>query len=613
MRRALGSWFVATAALLMAAGPALLHAQDDPAQNPGPPQRAVARISVMNGEVSVRRGDSGGWVAAAVNAPLMVDDRVATGAGARAEVQFDSANLIRIGAHAEIRLARLEYGHYNVQIAHGTVTFRVLHESPAQVEIDTPAVSVKPLGIGAYRVYVQADGQVEITDRLGNAEVYTPRGSEQLQAGQTMLVRGNPADPEFRIVPAIAYDEWDRWNEQRDREMLNSQSYQRVPHDIYGSEDLDNSGRWVDVPSYGDVWTPTVGPDWAPYQNGRWVWEDYYGWTWISYDPWGWAPFHYGRWFYASPYGWCWYPGFLGMHYWSPALVAFFGFGPGAGVGFGFGSVGWVPLAPFEPLYPWWGRGLYAGFHNPAYFNRGAAIINANIGNVYRNARAPHAVASVSAVDFQQGRFGRIAPVSAAQIHEAGLVRGPLPVTPTAAALRYSNRMVAGVPRTTGNVRFFSHDRPPAVERVPFAEQQRAMQRFSRQTVVSRGAFESREAVPRAANSGGWRPVNQPPSTAPANRGAGSIAPANRGGGWRRFGEPRPPTPGVGRGYGPVWNPGGPRYRPYNPPSNNRPQSIRVAPPVIRERPAPRSAPRGEGGGHGFRGGGGGSHGGGHR
>ena len=34
------------------------------------PGRAVARISVLNGDVSVRRGDSGDVVAAALNAPL---------------------------------------------------------------------------------------------------------------------------------------------------------------------------------------------------------------------------------------------------------------------------------------------------------------------------------------------------------------------------------------------------------------------------------------------------------------------------------------------------------------------------------------------------------------
>src|SRR5690242_21702368 len=80
------------------------------AQDPDDQQRGVARISLMNGEVSVRRGDAAEWVAGVVNAPLMTDDRISTAPNARAEVQFDASNLIRIGGNAEIRIARLEYG-----------------------------------------------------------------------------------------------------------------------------------------------------------------------------------------------------------------------------------------------------------------------------------------------------------------------------------------------------------------------------------------------------------------------------------------------------------------------------------------------------------------------
>jgi len=610
-----GSQYLALAALLMAAASlTVLRAQDTPVQDRSTPERGVARISIVNGEVSVRRGDSGDWVAAVVNAPLMVEDRVSTGTGSRAEVQFDSANLIRIGAHAEIRLAELGHNHYHVQVAHGTVTFRVLRESQAQVEVDTPIVSVRPSHIGAYRIYVQNDGQTEITVRLGAVQVATPRGVEQLQAGQTMLARGNPDDPEFRIVPAIAFDEWDRWNEQRDREMLSSSSYGHVPQEMYGAEDLDNHGEWVDEPPYGQVWSPSVDPDWAPYQNGRWVWEDYYGWTWVSYDPWGWAPFHYGRWFFSGLHGWCWYPGGFGLHYWSPALVAFFGFGPGVGVGFGFGNIGWVALAPFEPVYAWWGHGFYAGYRNPGYFNRGVNVTNVNVTNIYRNARVANGISSVTATDFRQGRFGSISRATGAQIHGAGLVRGQLPVAPSAANLRYSNRTVANVPRSSDNTRFFSRSTPAPVQRVPFAEQQRAMQQFSRQPVASAiahtgaanggwrsttspaspGAGQTRSVGPSAVapyNGGAWRPANQPPA-AGANRSAGSYAP-DRSSGWQRFGEPRPsgwntPRPAYAQ-------PTGSGYRPYVvsvPANSSPPQSIRVAPPVVRERSLPSSAPR---------------------
>ena len=81
-----------TSAALIAAGlstPARAQDNDDL-------QRGVARISVMNGEVSVRRGDSGEWVAGVINAPLMTDDRIATGPNSRAEVEFDAANVLRI-------------------------------------------------------------------------------------------------------------------------------------------------------------------------------------------------------------------------------------------------------------------------------------------------------------------------------------------------------------------------------------------------------------------------------------------------------------------------------------------------------------------------------------
>src|SRR5689334_13895770 len=63
--------------------------QDSDAPDPDSVNRGAARISVMSGDVSVRRGDNGDYVAAGVNAPLVVGDRVLTGRNSRAEVQFD--------------------------------------------------------------------------------------------------------------------------------------------------------------------------------------------------------------------------------------------------------------------------------------------------------------------------------------------------------------------------------------------------------------------------------------------------------------------------------------------------------------------------------------------
>lgn len=93
--------------------------------------RGVARISFLNGDVSVRRGDSGEIVAAAINAPLVLQDSLLTGSGATAEIQFDSANMIRLGQDSEVRLTELAYHRAQMQVANGTVTFRILRDSDA--------------------------------------------------------------------------------------------------------------------------------------------------------------------------------------------------------------------------------------------------------------------------------------------------------------------------------------------------------------------------------------------------------------------------------------------------------------------------------------------------
>ena len=228
--------------------------------------RGVARISVMNGDVSVRRGDSGEWLAAAINAPLVVEDRVFCGPQSRAELQFDSANMVRIDENSEVRLSDLEYQRYQVQIARGTVMFRVLRDSRADVELSTPSVSVRPMKRGSYRVTVREDGSSEITVRSGEVEIYTPRGAERLTSGRTMITRGSASDPEFQVVAAVRADDWDRWNEQRDQDLERTRSYQYVSSDIYGAEDLDGSGDWVYADTYGYVWAPRVAVGWAPYR-----------------------------------------------------------------------------------------------------------------------------------------------------------------------------------------------------------------------------------------------------------------------------------------------------------------------------------------------------------
>src|SRR5271165_661487 len=98
---------------------------NDAGTDPGP-NRGVARISFIKGDVSIRRGDSGDVVAGSVNAPLMVQDGLLTSSSGSAELQFDPGTLLRVGPSGDVRMAALDNHSYQLQLATGTITFRML-------------------------------------------------------------------------------------------------------------------------------------------------------------------------------------------------------------------------------------------------------------------------------------------------------------------------------------------------------------------------------------------------------------------------------------------------------------------------------------------------------
>jgi hypothetical protein len=339
-----------------------------------------------------------------------------------------------------------------------------------------------------------------------------------------------------------------------------------------------------------------VGPDWAPYQSGRWVYEDWYGWTWVSYDSWGWAPYHYGRWFHDG-FGWGWYPGLItSRHYWSPALVGFFGFGGGGfGAGFGFGNVGWCALAPFEVFHPWWGRGYYGN----SGFNRSMNFANVNINNVYRNARYRNGISAVAAGDFQGGRFNNVMRTSGAQVGAAGVIRGQMPFTAGSANRRFSDRAATVVPRGNATTsRAFTHQQPNPVQRGQLNQGGAASRTPNAPAMAQNNRGQSAAQSPQNNDAGGWRRFGSPSGQAAAGQGnqpaanrngSGGTGQAQAGrptaspnndsrGGWQRFG-----TPGGGNS---APNQRQTQTAPRQDYRSGSPASLRIAPPVVRQRPS---------------------------
>ncbi len=512
----------------------------------------VARVSLMKGDVFMTRGDSGDQVAAKINLPLVRGDKVMTGEKSQAEIQLDHSNIIRLAPSTEVRIADLTRSTIQLQLAKGLVTYSVLKTNEAQIELDTPNMAVRPVKEGTYRIQVDSPTETHLIVRKGDADVTTPQGTTAVSEGRMINVRGSD-NPEYQIASAPGRDDWDKWNNDRDKEIQNAKSYQYSNHYYTGAQDLDKNGRWVYIPDYGDyAWTPYESAGWTPYYNGYWGWAPYWGWTWISYEPWGWAPYHYGRWFYHGS-SWYWWPG---SHYygyyptWGPGWVSWIGFGYGGfnwgfGFGYGYSSIGWCPLGPYDRHYAWWGhhngynavnitnitnitninnynngRGGHDGFARGGY--------QSNLRTAMNNANVRGAVTRVSTDDFMHGNFARAQRgVDASTLREGQLVRGQIPVAPTRENLRpVSNSNLRTSNATGGTERFFSRHEAPAVAR-NFNEQSASIQNMMRNTNIAGGV--GREGAATSTGNGIGRSGNAANTGAISNANASSAGAAGSG------------------------------------------------------------------------------------
>jgi hypothetical protein len=393
------------------------QAQDDP---PG----RVARLSEVNGQVWLLSADSDEWVSAVRNQPVTTGDRLATEAGARAELQVGSTTL-RVDASSELEVNRLDDDHLSLMLHSGSAAARLRDAADAgEFDLSTDAGRFRALRAGRYRF-----------DRNGNSSHLTVYEGQAVYEGQSSALTVNPGQhAEFWIdannVAQYAMsgpynDPFAAWINERDRVVAaQPPAYQYVSPEMTGADDLDRYGTWEQTPEYGAVWAPSVvAVDWAPYRAGHWAWVRPWGWTWVDDAPWGFAPFHYGRWVRYRE-RWCWTPGQRVVRpVYAPALVAWVG-GPNVSVSVRVGggpgpAVGWFPLAPREVYVPSYRVSpRYVQNINITHV-RNVTVIN----NVYRNPNA-------------QRDFANRGQPNALTVVPSSVMTGRQPVAPAASRWR---------------------------------------------------------------------------------------------------------------------------------------------------------------------------------
>jgi hypothetical protein len=366
-----------------------------------PPSR-VARISVVDGSVSIQPGGNGDWGNAAKNRPVTIGDKLWVDKDSRAELQAGQV-AIHIGGMTALSFLNLDQNVTQIRLPEGKINFRVREIRQGETyEVDTPNLAFTVKEAGAFRIDVNENGDFSsVTVIRGAGEIASSGQVHPVKAGERVDVTGAEGNANVSTGPAPGPDTLDQWAQKRDMGEDNSPSAKYVNRDTVGYSDLDDYGTWKQEPTYGNVWVPNNEPaDWAPYSNGNWAYVAPWGWSWVGYEPWGFAPYHYGRWnYFGSYWGWC--PGPIYAYpYYGPAFVGWLGGGFGFGFGFGFGwgwGHGWFPLGWGEPFRPWYhcGRGYWNNInvHNTYFHN----FNSVNVHNYnYAYAHNTHAVTMAS-------------------------------------------------------------------------------------------------------------------------------------------------------------------------------------------------------------------------
>jgi hypothetical protein len=397
----------------------------------------VARVSLLRGDVQLlRAGINTHWERATLNLPLVEGDTLATGHDAHVEIQVDARNFVRVGEDASLRLVTLRDEGIAFSLEAGTASVRLARfdRDKEYFEVDGPKTTVAAERTGLYRMDVSPNGNVRVTVRdNGQARIYSDTSGFTLRDGKTAQLITNGAEAgDWDMSAAASRDSWDDWTNQRERYLASRLRYENrdryYDRDVWGAEELDAYGDWVNTNDYGWIWRPRVTVvnnyyNWTPYRYGHWRWCSPYGWTWIADEEWGWAPYHYGRWVNYDNY-WCWVPHACrncGRSWWRPALVAFVYLPTSYGE-----HVAWYPLG-YNQHDP---RGRY--YKQPVRDSL-TPLRAGEIADLQRiNPAYQRAVTTLPARDFGAGtgRAQPAAPELARRAVTSDPVRGRLPIAP---------------------------------------------------------------------------------------------------------------------------------------------------------------------------------------
>jgi len=285
----------------------------------------AARLSFLQGNVTVDHLDNTAGDPAQINMPLPEGTRLTTGEDGQAEVEFEDGSVVRLTPNSSLGLSVLnidpaENFHTQMTLLHGLVYAELRASSKYFYVVDAGGELISPVANTTVRINLdQPPATVSVIN--GTVQVEHPSTPEadgykkDVREGESLT--GDVSDSsQYSVSQNVEEDSWDEWNRARDQAAADAALNRTAARDGYagdqgyGWSDLDANGSWYDVPGQGQIWQPVVAQDadFDPYGYGTWVAYPGAGYVWASGYTWGWTPFRCGCWSYWNGFGWGWSP-----------------------------------------------------------------------------------------------------------------------------------------------------------------------------------------------------------------------------------------------------------------------------------------------------------------
>lgn len=279
----------------------------------------IVRVSYVEGDVELDRGDGQGFIRAFQNMPVIEGVRLWTRADARAEIEFEDGGTLRLVPDSLVNFEELRIGNSGekitrVDVQQGTLYADLKDHDHDQLAFVFAQQELMLRHSSRFRLDIDKE-QLKVAVFRGELELQRQNAERvKIKKNETLAIDMNEPD-RYYLSKGIVEEPHDYWDREREEQRVEAENRARSrPYPVstvyYGYDDLAPYGSWVSVPTYGYVWRPfNVAIGWDPFAYGAWVYYPRFGYVWNSAYAWGWTPYRFGSWIYINNRGWCWRSG----------------------------------------------------------------------------------------------------------------------------------------------------------------------------------------------------------------------------------------------------------------------------------------------------------------